>query len=262
MNDLQLIMLDNTDVTGWDFSALRSELQSKLDYYSSLVYTDEAIKDAKSDRAMLNKVKKAIEDARKAYKARCLAPYEAMEPQIKELVEMVEAQRLLIDNTVKDYEERQKREKEIEVRKYYDRKAVSLGSLADALYPLLLDNKWLNASTARVKYEEGIQDAINRACADIEEIKALGSPYTDTLLQLYAETLSIDAVLAKNTELMTAADNAGLTAQATASPAPEEKETVIADSSEGVAVRIYADKKKLEQIFDFMSAIGAEYELL
>ena len=110
MNDLQIIRLENTDISGWDFSMLRAELQRGLDDYAGVVYTDETIKDAKNDRSTLNKVKKVIEDARKSYKARCLAPYDALEPQIKELVNMVEKQRILIDETVKNFENRQKEE--------------------------------------------------------------------------------------------------------------------------------------------------------
>ena len=108
MNDLQIVNLENTDITAWDFSAIKAELQRHLDAYAGLVYTDDSIKEAKNDRATLNKVKKAIDEARKAYKAKCLAPYEAMEPQIKELLDLVEGQRTLIDDTVKDYENRQK----------------------------------------------------------------------------------------------------------------------------------------------------------
>ena len=70
----------------------------------------------------MNKAKKVIEDCRKAYKAQCLAPYEALEPQVKELVSMIEEQRLLIDETVKEYENRQKQEKEVAVKTYYDKK--------------------------------------------------------------------------------------------------------------------------------------------
>ena len=106
MNELQIIKLENTDIIGWNFAMLRAELQSRLDTYAGIIYTDETIKDAKNDRTTLNKVKKVIEDARKAYKARCLAPYDALEPEIKELVDMVEKQRVLIDETVKDYETR------------------------------------------------------------------------------------------------------------------------------------------------------------
>ena len=54
MNDLQIVRLDNTDITGWDFAMLKAELQSRLDSYAGLVYTDETIKSAKTDRTTLN----------------------------------------------------------------------------------------------------------------------------------------------------------------------------------------------------------------
>ena len=97
MAELQVINLEGTEITRWDFALLKSELEQKLELYKTLVYTDDNIKSAKNDRTTLNKAKKVIEDCRKAYKAQCLAPYEALEPQVKELVAMIEEQRLLID---------------------------------------------------------------------------------------------------------------------------------------------------------------------
>ena len=153
MEELQIVNLENTDIAHWDMAMLKAQLEQRLAYYKGMVYTDDSIKSAKDDRTTLNKAKKVIEDARKAYKAKCLEPYEAMEPQIKELVEMIESQRGLIDDTVKDFESRQKAEKELEVKAYYDKKAFVLGEYAEPLYAKLLDVKWLNASTAKAKYE-------------------------------------------------------------------------------------------------------------
>ena len=269
MNELQIIKLENTDISGWNFAMLRAELQSRLDTYAGIIYTDETIKDAKNDRTTLNKVKKVIEDARKAYKARCLAPYDALEPEIKELVDMVEKQRVLIDETVKDYETRQKEAKELEVRKYYDRKAVVLGNLADGLYPRLFDKKWTNATTARNKYEEGIMVAINAAAADIDAIRSMNSPFVDTLLEVYAETLSLEQVKAKQTELDEAAKKASLTtveeaAAVLGSPveAVVKAEQAPANTEDGVAMKIYATQNQMNQITDFMKAIGIRYELI
>ena len=70
MNDLQVINLENTDIGNWDFERIRSELQSNLELYTGIIYDDSSIKEAKNDRSTLNKAKKIIEDARKAYKAR------------------------------------------------------------------------------------------------------------------------------------------------------------------------------------------------
>ena len=267
MNDLQIVSLENTDISVWDFSMLRAKLQRELDSYAGLVYTDETIKDAKNDRSTLNKIKKVIEDAQKAYKARCLAPYDALEPQIKELVDMVEKQRVPIDEIVKDFETRQKEEKELDVRKYYDRKAVVLGSLADALYPKLFDKKWVNASTARAKYEEGIMIAINGAAADIAAIRGMNSPFVDTLLEVYAQTLSMEQVKAKQAELEEAVKKACLTtveeaAAAVGATAPTPVQTTPANAEGGTAMRIYATQDQMNQITDFMKAIGVRYELI
>lgn len=268
MNDLQIINLENTDISGWDFVRLRAELQRGLNAYSGLVYTDDSIKAAKNDRTTLNKVKKIIEDARKAYKAKCLAPYEAIEPQIKELVEMVERQRIIIDDTVKNYEISQKEVKEQEVRKYYDKKAVVLGELADVLYQKLFDKKWVNASTGKAKYEEGIQIAINGAYNDIKAIKMMNSPFVDTLLQVYVESLSMEDVKKKADELVKATSSAGLATVEVAAvvgeikQTPTAKETVPANAEVGVSMRIYASQNQMNQICDFMKAIGVYYELL
>ena len=267
MNDLQIVRLENTDISSWDFSVLRAELQRGLDSYAGLVYTDETIKDAKNDRSTLNKVKKVIEDARKAYKAKCLVPYDTLEPQIKELVDMVEKQRILIDETVKDFEMRQKEEKELEVRKYYDRKAIVLGNLADALYPKLFDKKWVNASTTRAKFEEGIMVAINGAAADIDTIRGMNSPFVDTLLEVYAQTLSMDQVKAKQTELEDAAKKASLTtieeaAATIGASVPAAVQTVSANEDGSTTIRIYATQYQMNQITDFMKAIGVRYELI
>lgn len=267
MNDLQVINLENTDIGNWDFERIRSELQSNLELYTGIIYDDSSIKEAKNDRSTLNKAKKIIEDARKAYKARCLAPYDALEPKIKELVSMIENQRILIDETVKDYESRQKAEKEQEVKKYYDRKAVILGSLADGLYPKLFDKKWVNAGTSRVKFEEGVQTAINHAFNDLEAIKAIDSPFTEALIQVYTQTLSMDMVKERNAELIEAAAMAGLEktgeGKGDSLSAPiSEKQPAPANAEDGTAMRVHATQYQLTMIFDFMKAIGVDYELL
>ncbi len=262
MDELQIMNLEGSEINTWDFPIIKAELQHRLDLYSGLVYTDDTIKDAKSDRATLNKVKKAINDAEKAYKMKCLAPYEALRPQIKELVDLVEEQRILIDSTVKDYENRQKEAKEQEVRRYYDRKAVVLGEYAGLLYDKLFDKKWTNASTGKSKYEEAIQIAISKAATDIEEIKALNSPFIDTLLETYIATLSVDKVKEKDVQLTEAAQKAGLTNQPAEVPVKVVTSPINDETEQSVTMKIYANQNQLDQITDFMKAIGVHYDML
>lgn len=264
MNELQIMDLEQTDITTWNFAGLKEELSRALSVYKTTVYTDETIKMAKEDKAKLAKAKKIVEDQRKAYKAKCLAPYEALEPQIKEIVGMIEEQRVAIDDVVKDYTERQKAEKEEVVRKYYEKKAFVLGDLAEPLFEKILDPKWLNASASKAKVEETIQIAINNALNDIDAIKSMESPFVDTLLEKYVATLSLDEAKAKHTELVEAATKAGMNQQQPeifAQPARVEEKQVVANAEEGTVLKLYANQSQLNQVLDFMKAIGVAYEI-
>jgi hypothetical protein len=260
MNEINLISFEQTDITSWDFEQLKCELSKTLSVYNTTVYTDENIKTAKSDKATLSKAKKFVEEQRKAYKARCLAPYVEIEPKIKEIVSMIDEQCGLIDGVVKDYTNRQKAEKEKEVRKYYDKKSFVLGEYADNVYENIFDSKWLNVTTSKSRYEEEIQTAINNALKDMEEIKAFKSPFEKTLLEKYATGMSLDAVKSQNEEFLAATEKAGLNQNAQ-DIAPVDKQEIKTDEDEGVNVKIYASQSQLNQIFDFMKAIGVTYEV-
>ena len=145
------------------------------------------------------------------------------------------------------------------------KKAFVLEDLAEALYEKLLDSKWLNASTSKARYEEEIQVAINKALNDINTIKAMGSPFVDTLIEKYVATLSVDEAKAKHDELTEAASKAGLNQNAEAPPVAEPPKPAAPDvkvnPEDGVRVKLYGSQSQLNQAFDFMKAIGIKYEV-
>lgn len=270
MNELKIMGLDSTDITSWDFPALMAELQAITFEDADLIYSDDTIKYAKKDRAILNKAKKIVEDTRKAYKARCLEPYDALEPQVKDLTGLIEEKRKQIDDIVKEYEGRQKEAKEKEIMEYYDRISGSLGEDAEKLYQKIFDPKWTNDSF-KTKYREAMQIAVAAAAKDLESIRALGSPFVDTLREKYIETLSMEAVIEKDEELKEAVGKAGYidvidekaefiqVAPALDEAIPANK---TADEEEGTLVRIHASQKRLDLICDFMRAIGVSFEIV
>ena len=83
----------------------------------------------------------------------------------------------------------------------------------------------------------------------------MNSPFVDTLIEKYVETLSLDAVKEKDSELTETMKKANLTAL------EEVKTEVKTASGEAVTVKIYATQNQFNQIFDFMKAIGVTYEL-
>lgn len=48
----------------FNYEELKAELTEKVAFYETLVYTDDQVKDAKADRATLNKLKKTLNDER------------------------------------------------------------------------------------------------------------------------------------------------------------------------------------------------------
>ncbi|MCR4717752.1 MAG: DUF1351 domain-containing protein [Lachnospiraceae bacterium] len=263
MNELRIADLEKKDITTWDFARIKGELESALAIYDNAVYTDATIKSAKDDKATLAKAKKLVEDRRKEFKETCLAPYAAVEPQIKELVAMIEEKRVQIDEVVKDYTERQKQAKERLVRACYDKNAKGLGIYANVLYGRILDPRWLNKTTKREKYQEEMLAAINKAEQDIKKIQDMESPFVDVLIDVYAATLSVDEVKSKHEELMQAMRKAGLeqVKQVLNVEKKEDEKRVAAKDENSTTVRFFTDKSTLGQILNFAKFIGADYEI-
>lgn len=94
-----------------NLEALKAELAPKLDYYNNLVVTEDSIKDAKADKAALNKLKTAINDQRIAIKNQYLEPYNVLENQCKEVISLIDAPIQAIDKQIKAFDEIEKQEK-------------------------------------------------------------------------------------------------------------------------------------------------------
>ncbi len=95
----------------WNHEELKAELAERMQEYSTVVYGADQIKEAKADRAKLNKFLKALEDKRKEVKKQVMEPYDKFEAQMKELTGLVSAAIASIDGQVKGYEEQQQEEK-------------------------------------------------------------------------------------------------------------------------------------------------------
>lgn len=199
---MELVIYKPTDdqfikAIDFNFDELKAEITTALEKYQGLVYSDESIKDAKTDRALLNKFKEALESKRKDVKKQCLAPYEAFEKKIKELTALVDEPILAIDGQVKGYEQAKKDEKKAEITDYYE---AHIGDLAPLL-PLtkIFDDRWLNA-TAKIAAVQGEIDAfITRTTADLQTISDLKSEFEIQIKDVYLRTLNLSTALAEKT---------------------------------------------------------------
>ena len=189
---------------GFNFDELKAELAERLHHYNTLVVTEDAIQDAKNDRANLRKLREAIETHRKEVKKQYEQPYKAFEAKVKELTALIDAPIAAIDCQVKNFEEQEKEKKREEIAMAYC-ELVPEG--VQNIIPLnrILDPKWLNKGTTMKSIREAISVIANRTKIDILYLESAVAPEHLTAVRAkYIETLSIDAAMDHRDKLVEA----------------------------------------------------------
>ena len=183
----------------FNFEDIKNELNLRLTKYEGLVYDNNSIGEAKTDRATLNKFKAALEDKRKEVKKQCLAPYEDFEKKVKELVALVDKPISAIDGQVKVFEQQKKDEKLNRIKEYYTE---HIGELKQLL-PLerIYDERWLNATYKDKDIYDSIDGDIAKVKADLKTISDLQTEYELQVKDVYLKTLDLSAALNEKTRL-------------------------------------------------------------
>lgn len=177
----------------FNFDELKKELAEKITPYKSLAVTEDDLKGAKSDKANLNKLKKALNDKRIEVKKEYMQPLEVFEEQIKELVSIVDEGIVNIDSQVKAFENKQQEDKLKEIAAFY---VEEFEDLTDIL-PLerIIPDKWRNKSCKMSDIQQEIRDKVFKFKNDINVIKAMKLECEDMMLDAYIKTLDMSAAL-------------------------------------------------------------------
>lgn len=178
----------------WNFEELKKEITEKAEMYGSLVYTDENIKEAKADRAKLNKFIKVLEDKRKDVKKMMLEPYTQFESQVKELVSIIGEANDNIASQVKVYTEKLREEKREKVKEIYDKVMSVEGAegIAEILtFDRVSKESFLNSSTTFKSIVNEIEDLRDRVRHDLEVINADTGEYQFEMKQAYLKNLDM-----------------------------------------------------------------------
>lgn len=177
----------------WNFDDLKKEITEKAGEYMNLVYSDDQIKEAKKDRAELNKFKKALDDKRKDVKSQVMNPYIAFETQIKELIGIVNKAVDNIDSQVKGYEEGLKQKKEELCRKLYEKYIGDLNRIIP--YEKVFNPKWLNKTYPEKAIIEDIQSLYKRVDQDLKVINTDSSKYVFEMKEEYLKEYDMAAAM-------------------------------------------------------------------
>ena len=159
----------------------------------NLVYSDDQIKEAKKDRADLNKFKKALEDKRKDVKAQVMDPYKDFEVKIKELVGIVDKAVDNIDSQIKGYEEGLRQAKEKRCREIFDDHVGDLDRVVT--FEKVFNPKWLNRSTSEKSIKEEIEGILDKVDKDLKAINSDMSPFIYEMKEEYLKDFNLTAAI-------------------------------------------------------------------
>lgn len=178
---------------------LKQELTDRLEYYRTLVVTEEGIKDAKADKAALNKLKTAIDGQRKEVKRQTMALYEPLEKECRELLSMIDEPIRAIDDQIKAFDERKKQAKYAELVRFFEK----VNTLDFVRIEHVLDPKWGNVTMKLDALKDKMSGEIQRIVDDYAEIKKLyaDSPMLMAIIQRFETTRDKGAALAYAAEI-------------------------------------------------------------
>ena len=183
----------------FNFEEMKSGLSEKLTYYNNLVVTEDSIKDAKDDKAKLNKLHKFIEAKRMDVKKACLAPYEAFEKQCKEITSMIQQPILAIEKQIKVFEDIEQQQKWEQIEAYYKAEVKELKELV----PLdkIVSSKWKNKTEPIENICNGIGDTLDKIRTDLETIENLHSEFEHQIVDAYLNDYNLSRALQEQKRL-------------------------------------------------------------
>lgn len=195
MNNIEII-IENPEQGIANYEPLKAAAQEMAAVYGSQLVSVDAIKDAKSDMAMLRKLAKTASDMRIKIEREHAAKIATVTKQLKEVAGIFTDAAAKIDSQVKAYDEERKAARLEEIKAIY---AEEIGDMADILpFDRLNRAEWLNKTTTDKTIRGDIQTAVINAQTGIEQIKGLGSPHENAILSAFLEHLSLaDALAAK-----------------------------------------------------------------
>lgn len=245
----------------FNFEEIRAALAEKLDYYNNLVVTENSIREAKSDRAKLNKLKTAVEGKRKEIKKICLEPYTSFEIRCRELSSMISEPILSIDSQIKKFENQNNQKKLDELKKHFE--VICTDSMIK--FEDVLPAKWENKTESAESLKNQINEAYDRYTADIASVADISGGKNErysVLLAVYLRNKSMNEVIAENSRLNQIAEKITVNNANEETPsAAVTRKSEIADNEPilEASFRVRGTKSQIIALRNFMTDNGIEF---
>lgn len=181
----------------WNKDEVQKNLDELLAAYTGRVYTPEAVKDAKADRAAVNKWEKQLGDALHAAKKLYTEPLDAFSQSIKAMQAQCKQVSGAIDTQVKAVEQAQREEKASTLRLVY---RDCIGELEELLpFERLLDEHWLNKTFDLSQAEKDLRLSIETRRNELKLIRDTCGEDAEACTTEYLRSLCVNDALQEYT---------------------------------------------------------------
>lgn len=180
----------------FNFEELKTELAEKVKTYETMVYTDDQIKEAKTDRANLNKLKKALNDERIRREREYMEPFNQFKEKINDIISIIDKPIAVIDKQIKAADDKRKADKQLEIGSLFIVKRFPDWVRID----MIQDSSWLNATTSMKQIEDNLDGWKNRISEELKTIEGL-QEFSFEATEVYKKTLDMAKAIAEGQRL-------------------------------------------------------------
>lgn len=180
----------------WNEAEVQQNLTEMLAAYTGRVYTPETIKDAKADRAAVNKLDKQLSDAARNAKAFYMKPLEDFLQSAKKMQGQCKAVSGAIDQQVKAVEEAERQDKQDALRAVY---ADCIGELRELIpFDRLLVPQWMNKTYDLAKASRELRKSVETRREELRLIRETCGEDSEACTTEYLRELNLNAALVEH----------------------------------------------------------------
>lgn len=188
----------------WNEAEVQQNLTEMLAAYTGRVYTPDTIKDAKADRAAVNKLDKQLSDAARSAKAFYMKPLEEFLQSAKQMQTQCKAVSGAIDQQVKAVEEAERQDKADALWAVY---ADCIGELREMIpFDRLLVPQWLNKTYDLAKASRELHKSVETRREELRLIRETCGVDAEACTTEYLRELNLNAALVEHSRRQNARD--------------------------------------------------------
>lgn len=192
MNELQIVVSQQPGTITTNFAEIKESLVVQMQVYKELEVTEANKAERKKDIASLRKMQKAISDEKSKVRIVCLKPYGEFSNPADELSEIINEAIVIIDNQVKELEEKQRLTKQEDIKTAFCDIMANYPTLCNEIgITEIYDNRWENATATIKSVKDEMTAKLNTIRDNVALISSMISEKKDEALKLFWGDLDV-----------------------------------------------------------------------